>query len=264
MPRDTNAQDNVGRSEMSPGTRRFLAAFVLIIAPVLFMGWWILDGSTTWPRTLRCRRVVTVDTPEGQRSGSNVVELEIHFLGGMTRALGHAVRGEGRGEATVVDLGPRGLLFATVASEKALASGGVEFSAGCEAPFPREKFSGKQAGSTDDEYVDYLDELNRQKPRGDVPFKYLPMLVRFRDPNDPASVERVDPSDLAVSFGPGVKLDRMSIEIIDAPATKGIEAVLPWLTSREPQRLRPPPPGTVSGTPLVSLLTDNDFRKLPR
>jgi hypothetical protein len=90
------------------------------------------------------------------------------------------------------------------------------------------------------------------------------MLVRFRDLHDPASVERVDPSDLAASFGAGVKLERMSIEITDAPVTKGIEAVLPWLAGRESQRLFPPPPGPLSRTPLVSLLTDNDFRRLPK
>ena len=246
---------------MSKGTRRFMAAFILFIAPALFMGWWILDGSTTWPRTLRCRRIITVDTPEGPRSGSNVVESKIHFLGGMTRALGYAVRGEGRGEATVVDLGPRGLLFATVASEKVLASGGVEFDAGCEAPFPRGRFV--QGGSADAQYVDYLDELNRQKPKGDVPLNYLPMLVRFRDPNDPASVERIDPSDLAASFGPGVKFNRMSIEITDASVTKGIETALPWLAGREPQRLIPPPPGVLSGLPPVNKLTGMDFRRLP-
>ena len=251
---------------MSKGTRRFMAAFILFIAPVLFMGWWILDGSTTWPRTLRCRRIITVDTPEGPRSGSNVVESKVHFLGGMVRALGHAVRGEGRGEATVVDLGPRGLLFATLASENDLASSGVaSFYGGCEAPFPRGKFPGKfvQGGSANDEYIDYLDALNRQKPKGDVPFKYLPMLARFRNPNDPTSVERVDPVDLAASFGAGVKFDRMSIEITDASVTKGIETALPWLSGREPERLRPPPPGPLSGTPLVSLLTDKDFRRLP-
>jgi hypothetical protein len=235
------------------------------LAVIMAMGWWIFDGSTTWPRTLHCRRILTVDTPEGQRSGSNVVELKIHFPGGMTRALGYAVRAKGRGEATVVDLGSRGLLFATVASEASLASGGVEFYAGCEAPFPREQFPGKfvQGGSADDQYVDYLDELNRKKPRGDVPLKHLPMMVRFRDLNDPTSVERVDPSDLAASFGVGVKFVGMTIEITDASVTKGIESVLPWLTSRDPQRLRPPSPGTLSGAPLVNKLTDNDFRKLP-
>jgi hypothetical protein len=265
MPRDTNAQDHVGRGGLSPRNRKFLAAFILV-APVLVLGWWIFDGSTTWPRTLRCRRVITVYTPEGPRSGSNVVELKTYFLGGVTRALGHAVRGEGRGEATVVDLGPRGLLFATVASEEALLSGRVGFYAGCEAPFPRAKFPGKfvQGGSSDDEYRDYLDELNRQKPKGDLPFNGLPMLARFGDPSDPTSVERVDPSDLAASFGAGVKFDRMSIEITDDPVTTGIEAVLPWLARGESERLIPRPPDVGSGLPLANKLTDIDFRRLPQ
>jgi hypothetical protein len=251
---------------VSGAARGCLTAFVLVAGTVLVLSWWIFDGSTTWPRTLHCRRTLIVDTPEGQRSGSNVVELKTYFPGGLTRAQDYAVIGRGQGEATVVDLGARGILFAALASEKVLASGGAgSFSAGYEAPFPREKFPGKfeRGGSADDEYVDYLDELNRQKPKGDVPLKYLPMLVRFRDPQDPASVERVDPADLAASFGPGVKLDRMSIEITDAPVTKGIEAVLPWLTTRESQRLIPPRPRVFSGLPPVNKLTDNDFRRFP-
>ena len=110
---------------------------------------------------------------------------------------------------------------------------------------------------------DYLDELNKQKPKGDLPFNGLPMLVRFRDPSDPASVERVDPSDLAASFGAGVKFERMSIEITDAPVTTGIEAVLPWLARGESQRLIPPPPG-IGSLPPVNQLTNDDFRKLPQ
>jgi hypothetical protein len=251
---------------MSSGVKGCLTALALLVGAILFVGWYIFDGSTTLPRTLRCRQTLTVDTPEGQRSGSSVVETKIHFPGGLTRAQGYAVIGRGQGEATIVDLGARGPLFATFASEKSLASGGAgSFNAACEAPFPREKFPGKfrQGGSANDEYTAYLDELNRQKPKGDVPFKYLPMLVRFRDPRDPASVERVDPSDLAASFGAGVKLDRMSIEITDAPITKGIETVLPWLATRESQRLIPPPPGVLSGLPPVYKLADYDFRRLP-
>jgi hypothetical protein len=36
----------------------------------------------------------------------------------------------------------------------------------------------------------------------------MPLLVRFRDMNDPKTLERVDPNDLAASFGPGVYLKR--------------------------------------------------------
>jgi hypothetical protein len=252
---------------MSRVAKLISAVLGFVVVVVLAVVWWFVDGSTTWPRTLHCRRTVVVDTPQGQRSGSNVVEYKTYFPGGLiTRAQGYGVIGRGQGEATVVDLGARGLLFATLANEEELASGGLSFYAACETPFPRQKFLNEfeRRGSANDVYADYLDELNRQRPEGEVPFKYLPMLVRFRDLRDPASVERVVPSDVAASFGAGVKLVRMTIEITDAPVTKGIEAVLPWLVGRESQRLRPPPPGPLSDTPLVSLLTDNDFRRFPK
>ena len=95
-----------------------------------------------------------------------------------------------------------------------------------------------------DEFTDYLDQVNWRKPKGELPFKYLPMLVRFRDPNDPTSVERVDPLDLASSFGPGVTLKSAFVEITDDPLTRGIEARFPWVTRNNfPPMLIPPPPG---------------------
>lgn len=57
----------------------------------------------------------------------------------------------------------------------------------------------------------------------------LPLLVRFRDINDPRTVERVDANDLAASFGPGVYLKRATIEITRDPVTTGIEKRLAWL-----------------------------------
>jgi hypothetical protein len=59
-----------------------LGGLVLLVGAVLVLGWWVVDGSTTWPRTIRCRRTLTVDTPEGKRSGSSVVEDTIYFPGG--------------------------------------------------------------------------------------------------------------------------------------------------------------------------------------
>ncbi|WP_066268991.1 hypothetical protein [Blastomonas sp. CCH3-A3] len=58
-----------------------------------------------------------------------------------------------------------------------------------------------------------------------------PMLVRFRDINDPTTVERVDPDALAASFGEGVKLRRVTVQLTDDPVTKGIEKRLKWLDS---------------------------------
>lgn len=54
-----------------------------------------------------------------------------------------------------------------------------------------------------------------------------PMLVTFGDLGDPTSVARVDPDDLAASFGEGVSLKRVTVELTDDPVTKGIEERLP-------------------------------------
>ena len=68
------------------------------------------------------------------------------------------------------------------------------------------------------------------------------MLVRFRDLNDPKTVEQVDPLDLTKTFGPSVRLVGATLEIASAgiwplnwigitgaPLTTGIEQKLKWL-----------------------------------
>jgi len=55
------------------------------------------------------------------------------------------------------------------------------------------------------------------------------LLIRFRDLDDPATAERVDPFDLAASFGPGVKLLRATIEMTNDPVTTGLDQKLPWI-----------------------------------
>lgn len=58
----------------------------------------------------------------------------------------------------------------------------------------------------------------------------MPMFVRFRDLSDPTSVEKVDSQDFAASFGEGVKLKRVWIEMTDDSVTKsGIRNKVPRL-----------------------------------
>ena len=64
---------------------------------------------------------------------------------------------------------------------------------------------------------------------GDGPGPFPPTIVRFRDIADPKSVEQVDPDDLAKSFGPGVKLKSLTVQMTDEPVTTGIEKRLGWL-----------------------------------
>lgn len=247
-----------------------LGASAAILVAVLAFSWWFLDGSTVRPRILRSRLTLVVETPEGERSGASITQNTIAFPGGLNKAQGYAIWSTLVGEAVVVDLGSRGLLFATFESKGGLARGGMDMYNAAFSAFPREKFRGETGTGrlATDDYAAYVDELNRLKPKGELPSKYLPVLVRFRDPSDPTSVELVDPLDLAASFGLGVTLKSAFVEITDDPVTKGIEAKLPWLASSKVSPSLFPPrdpklgPRTVSETPPVEDLQYNDFRRL--
>ena len=91
------------------------------------------------------------------------------------------------------------------------------------------------------------DSLRRVRDRGPLSFRSNVDLGSIRffppewfeesgpagkvDPDDPASVKRVDPDDLAASFGPGVSLRKITLTITDEPATDGkVRELLGWLS----------------------------------
>ena len=81
-----------------------------------------------------------------------------------------------------------------------------------------------------------------------LPADGLPVLVTFDDIADPTSVERVDPADLTASFGPGVELKAVTLEITDEPVTVGyVEAVLGVTFFRDWSTLRKEALAKVSG-----------------
>jgi hypothetical protein len=49
--------------------------------------------------------------------------------------------------------------------------------------------------------------------------------------NDPLTIEWVTPQNLSDSFGDGVSLKEVTLEIVDEPVTRKIENILPWLVS---------------------------------
>ena len=67
-----------------------------------------------------------------------------------------------------------------------------------------------------------------------------PMLVTFADINDPTTVRRVDPDNLAASFGPGVSLKRITFGITGEDVTDGrIRELLPWIGGCEEPKFGP-------------------------
>ncbi len=58
----------------------------------------------------------------------------------------------------------------------------------------------------------------------------MQLLVTFDDITDPTTVRLADPANLSASFGPGVSLAGVTLEITRADVTEErVEAVLGWL-----------------------------------
>lgn len=168
-----------------------------------------------------------VETPEGLKSGSSVIEVKV-FDGPHLNPEG-AVRWKVRGEAVAVDLGQRGVLFALTSSERW---------SGFDYPlyvifetFPWPGGPGNQLTAEGRAFYQALQGKAELPFDKTPPDDRIPKLVRFRDANDQRTVEKVDPHNLEVSFGRGVKLDKVTIELTKDPVTTGIEQRLTWLRS---------------------------------
>jgi hypothetical protein len=167
--------------------------------------------------TIRYRLTLAVNTPEGIKTGSGVIEVTYAKAVRLLGSSAEITTGV-KGEAVVVDLGKRGILFALLKEGQSPRSA-PEWIVTKAFGFP-----GGGIGSPPDTDIARLRTL---RGKAELPSEELPLLVRFRDIHDPTSVERVDPANLAASFGPGVRLARATIEITDDPVTTGIKKRLP-------------------------------------
>lgn len=176
----------------------------------------------------RYRLTVEIDTPHGLRMGSSVIEVTAGEVG---TTLGGA-NAEARGEAVAVDIAPGQTLFVLLRSD---ASYG--WAAGIMSGVTPEP--GDPSISRDDRFGAHIEAVRANHklnivprwfpPRlsADKPVSGYPIMVRFRDLRDPRTVERVDPDNLAASFGSGVTLRRITVQLTDDPITTGIEKRLP-------------------------------------
>jgi hypothetical protein len=129
------------------------------------------------------------------------------------------------GTAMHVDLGARGSLFITMNGWNAGNSG----------------FSGANI---------LLHQLLFAAQHGhEIPPESTPVMVRFRDPANPATAQVVDPAHLDRTFGPGVALTSLTIAPALPIADPGdIDTALPWLTRLKGSQLSP-----LAGDPALRL-----------
>jgi hypothetical protein len=195
----------------------------------------LLSGCIGEKHTFRYRLTLAVNAGGTTYSGSSVIEdtfIDQVALAGLAGGIPWSTRL--RGDAVAIDLGSPGILFCVLARDRKRPTSrdaellpillfGNYFTEG----FPSTN-SGR--------FASQIREIARSKPKRVVDPIFLPMLVRFRDLNNPASVEHVDPANLAAQFGAGVELAGVTIEITDEPVTTSIENVLRWLKDGYPER----------------------------
>lgn len=187
----------------------------------------------------RYRMTVAVETPEGLKTGSAVREVRVEKGLKLLPEMGASV--ELTGEAIVVDLGKRGVLFALIDEDAAWR---IVF----------DLFPVQDLAPLTSEGIRYYSSLKNAKATLD-PGRY-PLLVRFRDLRDPTTVEalcsgevmekckkrylkrQVIPIDEA--FGKGVRIKEVVFEMTDDPVTSsGIIDKLPWLEALQGGYLSP-------------------------
>ncbi len=187
----------------------------LLLLPLILLALFSLSRCDrySWHQKL----TIAIETPAGEVSGASVsaVSWRKHWI--PTDGMGWSF--DLTGEAVVVEVTPGRYLFALLKG-----AGTTEYMGSVAAA----SIAGREGRVIDGALFDEVrDKRDRAAGVIVVPEYQYPMLVTFGDIADPASVRLVDPANLAASFGPGVRLKSVTLEVTDAPMTEGVvEAAL--------------------------------------
>ena len=187
--------------------RGMLGVMAGSVAAVL-TGCGILGGEKSY----RFRMTVEVETPQGLKTGSSVMEVTAYEKLKLTSEE-HGGGGGLRGEAVVVETadGPVFVLLKNDGSGQPLRA---QVTAALAPGAPLNPIAS---------YVATVGDLGGMfaSAKAELPRKAWPQMVRFRDLSDPKSVEKVAPE------AAGVK--RIVVETTMDAVTTGIEKRIPWV-----------------------------------
>lgn len=204
-------------------------------AAALLSGCGLFGGNS-----YRFRMTVEVETPQELKTGSSVYTVRGFGTSDLMTG-GTSSDAELKGEAVVVNLGGGKMLFALLRMANGTTSDDNLAIMSMRAMDPA------YANNKKDSAQRIASGSGITSPAEVAPEDY-PLLVTFADIKDPTSVTRVDPANLAASFGPGVRLKRIVVEVTDDDVTAGIEERLGWLF--DPNRKRISPDKKPKGIPL--------------
>ncbi|MEA3050478.1 MAG: hypothetical protein QOG84_2314 [Sphingomonadales bacterium] len=161
----------------------------------------------------RYRMTVIVDTPEGQRSGSSVIEVRGRSGGFLSPS---AYVSGIKGEAVAIDLPGGKTLFALLRNR----------AQGYDAASVYANYAYQPVLPAARDWRQTFQALRSQHTPAKLPEENYPIFVTFDDPKDATSVRVIDPTDLS-SLGPGLSFGGVEIAITTDPLTTGIKHRLP-------------------------------------
>ncbi len=180
-------------------------ALALVVAVLLVLGF-IFKGGPSF--TYRYRLTIEVDTPQGLKSGSSVIETTLTNNHGI-KWLPYEARlfiARTRGEAVFVDLGERRNIIA-------LLGAGLT---GKDDPNFRMIVPGSLGirWDTPRETISAIEAAVARRAKLDVPANHIPTLMTFHNLDDPGSAEVVPANEPLRVFGPGYGAPRAKIEML--------------------------------------------------
>lgn len=182
--------------------------------------------------TIRYRLTLVVEADGKEHVGSGVLEVKYATISTLLRNHGGDVGTSYRGEAVAVDIPNRGTLFVLMENSGDTSVEGLR-SRPPEMVLLAYGFPYGHLGRASRENFNRVKDLSGER---ELKLNALPMLVRFRNIDDPSSVEQVDPRDLSARFGPKAYIKRAFIAITRDPLTTGIDQRLPWLADLRKRR----------------------------
>jgi len=213
--------------------RRTLLLLLTLASPAFArIGW---DREAQW----RYKLTLTLDTSRGRRTGSSVVEIRHHETKGILE--GHWASLEG--EAVYVEMGSgrRPLVALLNGNRNPIWLDRLKRPVdGRWRDGPRTEFVLKLYDNSAPIGDDIENVFRLQPYRGprEIAPKDLPDLISFKDRSEPTTWFPVDPNNIALALGTGVKWRSITVEVTDEPVTFDIENRLPWLKSSSGQLWR--------------------------
>jgi hypothetical protein len=182
----------------------------------------------------RYKLTLTLNTSEGIKRGSSVVEAQFYEVSIPAKGTAHKLVGQ----ALFIDLGAGKPPLVALLTSRASSTYRKERSWYRDAGPSDTLLSSLYGVTLKGSVIDYIPVIAGLRGLRKLQPSDLPDLVTFTDVKQPNSVIAVDPADLQNSLGSNISWGDLTLEITDEPITQGIQENLPWLQHYYQKNLR--------------------------